>query len=189
VRAGRPHGIEAVERDAESEDEAPPIAAGADPRPSSDAHVPTGERRWSRSPFDWRASVRLRVRVRRFSLDQQVARGADPRSNAALAERARELCRPELRRALAGELERVLEAAKLPGYWLVAPLNRSAIAECRPLLLDLVQDLGSTGPVHARGVALVRLLLRDGRSPIYAPSPSPNLEEELRRARAALLLE
>jgi hypothetical protein len=38
------------------------------------------------------------------------------------------------------------------------------------------------------GVLLVRLLLRDGGSPLYAPAPDGALEFELRRARAALLL-
>jgi hypothetical protein len=190
VRAGRPHGIEAVEREAELEDEAAPEPVGrSDLRDPGPVQAPAGESLRRAAPFDWPASVRFRARLRRFSLDEQLARGADPCSKPTLAQRARELCQPKLRRKLAENIERVVEDANLPSYWLIAPLNRRGITECRPLLLGLAEDLRSTGPVYARGVALVQLLLMDGRSPIYAPSDPRQLEEEVRRARVALMLD
>jgi hypothetical protein len=136
----------------------------------------------------WPVVVRLRVRIRRFSLDGQLARGADPCSSLALACRAQQLCQPTLGRELAGEVEWVVEEARRPGYWRIASLNQPSITECRPLLLGVAQDLRCTGPVYARGVALVRLLLRDGRSPIYSLSEPRRLEGEVRRAAAALYL-
>jgi hypothetical protein len=130
--------------------------------------------------------VRVRVRIRRFSLDGQLAGGADPCSSFALACRAQQLCQPTVRGELAREVEWVVEEACRPGYWRIAPLNRRSITECRPLLLGVAQDLRSTDPLYARGIALVRLLLTDGRSPIYSASESHRLEEELGRAGAAL---
>jgi hypothetical protein len=56
------------------------------------------------------------------------------------------------------------------------------------LLLELAEALRSDGVVYAQGVALARLLLLDGCSPIYAPSEPRWLEAELRRARAALFV-
>jgi hypothetical protein len=136
----------------------------------------------------WPVVVRGRVRIHRFSLDGQLAGGADPCSSLALACRAQQLCQPTVRRELAREVEWVVEEARRPGYWRIAPLNQRSITECRPLLLGVAQDLRCTGPVYARGVALVRLLLRDGRSPIYSPSGPRRLEVEVRRAAAALYL-
>lgn len=137
----------------------------------------------------WPLSVRVRVRLQRFSLDRQLARGADPRSSSALARRAHELCQLKLRRGLATDIERAIEAANVPARQLTAavPVDRRAISECRHLLLGLAEDLRCAGCVYARGVALVRVLLSDGGSPLYARSEPRELEEAIRRARAALM--
>jgi hypothetical protein len=68
------------------------------------------------------------------------------------------------------------------------PLNRRAIRALRPLLLALAAELRAEQPVHADGVAIVRLLLGDGCSPLYGRAKLGELEEELRRARAGLML-
>ena len=134
--------------------------------------------------------VRARVRMRRFSLDQQLARGADPRLDAELARRAKELCQPKLRRRLSEDIERAVEEASVPARLLTAaiPLNRRSVESCRPSLLALAHDLRSPGPVYARGVAQVRRLLIDGASPLYVSSDPYDLEEEVRRAKSALWL-
>jgi hypothetical protein len=147
---------------------------------------------WSGGPgLRWPLSVRTRVRLRRFSLDEQLARGADPSSSLELARRAAELCQPKLRRELSAEIERAVDAASIPARWPTAavPVSSRSVTQSRPLLLELAEDLRCPGPLYARGVALVRLLLRDGGSPLYAPSEPWQLEEEVRRACAALLLD
>jgi hypothetical protein len=53
------------------------------------------------------------------------------------------------------------------------------------LLYDLADELARPAPVEARGIAQVRLLLRDGTGPLYA-EPWPYLAQWLTRARDAL---
>jgi hypothetical protein len=127
----------------------------------------------------------------RFGLDQALARGVDPSTRGRLGHRAVELCEPATRRKIAAQLERAVEAADEPPRPLTVavPLNRVAIRELCPLLFTLAEDLRSEEPMNARGVALARLLLMDGYSPLYGFRPARELEEELRRTRAALLLD
>ena len=145
-------------------------------------------RRGGRSFRAWPVSVRLLVRLRRTSLDRELGAGADPSTNPQLACRARELCRPTLRRRLGVDVERALDAARVPAPLLTASilLDRYSIGECERLLLGLAEELRSDRPVYARGVALTRLLLTDGASPLYAPSEPRRLEAAARSARAAL---
>ena len=92
---------------------------------------------------------------------------------------------------MAAHIERVIEAAAEPRRPLSAavPLNRRAIEETRPLLLTLAEDLRSEDRVSSRGVAILLQLLMDGNSPLYGSVHPGELEEELHRARAALLLD
>jgi hypothetical protein len=159
VGAGRPAGLEAIERDAKRE----PVAGDAAP-------------------------ALRHVRLGCFGLDQALARGDDPSTSRRLSQRARDLCDPAMRRKTAADVERVVQAAEEPPPPLTAavPLNRTAIGELRPLLLTLAEDLRTDGAVSPGGVAIVRLLLRGGSSPLYGSPPVEELEDELRRARAAL---
>jgi hypothetical protein len=133
--------------------------------------------------------VRLRALVLRPSLDRRLAQGGDPTS-APLRLRARQLTSARTRRRLAGLLERAVEEAEGPQNFRgsAVPLNRIEIRRCSGLLYNLAAELSEDQPLTPRGVLLVRGLLRDGGSPLYAPSVDGALEFELRRARAALLL-
>jgi hypothetical protein len=140
-------------------------------------------------------SVKSQVRPRTRllwpgALDRELARGADPFTSPRLARRAAKLCQPRTRNKVAAEIQRVVEAADEPPPLPTAavPLNRCAIRDLRSLLLTLADDLRADEPVSAGGVAMVRQLLRDGSSPLYYPADAGELEEELRRASAALLL-
>lgn len=147
----------------------------------------------SAAPARAALGVRWRARLRRAQLDRLLARGADPLTKPELQWRARQLTSRRNRRRLAKEIERVLDAAKtlplLGGS--AAPLNRVEIAPCRELLEALASDLRGAEPVALRGMALTAQLLHDGCSPLYAPHPPPTegeLETDVRRARAALVL-
>ena len=150
--------------------------------------VDRSDRRSGPSWRAWPVAVRVFVRLHRTSLDRELALGADPCTNPQLACRARELCRPGLRRQLGADVERALDAAGVPAPLLTGsiPLDRYSIRECETSLLGLAEDLRSDRPVYARGVALTRLLLTDGDSQIYAPSKPWRLAAAARSARAAL---
>jgi hypothetical protein len=135
--------------------------------------------------------IRLRAWLRCLSLDRRLAAGEPAWASAELRWRAAQLTSARVRRGLATEIDRVLEAAAQPPRprGAAVPLDRSAVLACDDLLRGLAHDLRHAEPVQVRGVALVRQLLRDGGSPLYAAEAERALDESIRRARAALLLD
>ena len=78
-----------------------------------------------------------------------------------------------LRDAFAGSLERAVKDVDRPlrrGGAAVA-VDRPAVAEAAPLLLQLAARLRSAAPVSAEAIGLVRHLVSDGAGPLYARSP------------------
>ena len=94
------------------------------------------------------------------------------------------------RRKLADNLARTLRAAEKPPRPLsaVVPVQRRDVLAARREIERLTDILATPGEVNPRGVVLVQRLLTDGDSPLYAPSPSGELELAVRHATAALLL-
>jgi hypothetical protein len=139
-------------------------------------------------PATW---IRLRAWLQRLSLDNRLAAGEPAWASAELRWRAAQLTSPRARRGLAEEIDRLLEVVAQPPRprGAAAPLDRSAVIACNELIRELAHDLRDAGPVQVRGVALVRQLLRDGGSPLYASDKEGELDTSLRRARAALLLD
>jgi hypothetical protein len=125
-------------------------------------------------------------------LDRRLAAGASPGESAGLRRRARKLTSKRRRRELAAAIFRLVDEADGPAkpFSAAVPIQRRAVDACRELLLMVAEDLEDTGlRVNPKGVALVDQLLRDGGSPVYAPLGERALEEAVRHARAALLLE
>ena len=88
--------------------------------------------------------------------------------------------------ALKREVEHVLrdlDPAKLPS---ASPLRRPAARANEPQLRRLADRLGESRPVTARGVLLVRSLLHDGGSPLYAEDAGLVLPRALTRVLGAL---
>lgn len=112
---------------------------------------------------------RAHTRLRGRHLDHELAQGIDPRANPALALRARLLLCPASRTRIADSLDDVLRSAAEPARLSArVPLRRRAILEARPELESLSAELRVDDECGARGVALARLLLIDGASPLYA---------------------
>jgi hypothetical protein len=135
----------------------------------------------ARVPLRARLSARLGFAAR----DAALAAGADPDTSAALALRARRLIAPRTRRRLAASLRR----------WVAAAGGRRGPHEVRPgpqvadaagVLLALADRLEARGPVEARGVALVSVLLSDGRGPLHSRHGTEPLVSAARAAAAAL---
>jgi hypothetical protein len=120
-------------------------------------------------PPRW-ASVRARIsaRLRGRELDEQLAVGADPLTDPALAARASWLRARWNRARIADGLDRALRTALEP-YVLSAqaPFDSEAIIAARPELHALSAELRDDEEVRARGVAMARLLLVDPMSPLY----------------------
>lgn len=161
--------------------------------------------------------LRSSVWLRRRTLDNMLAQGADPSDAPQLARRAAQLTSSRHRRSLAVGIERALREAERPRRALspAVPLQRHAILRARVPLARLAAELRgddpeslsgarpalstgdpATGSIEdmtdelfaARGVALVQRLLTDGDSPLYTPYPSGELELAVRHANAALLM-
>jgi hypothetical protein len=133
-----------------------------------------------------RATLRLRVVLRRSRLDTELASAVDPYSTLALAMRAAQLVRPRFRRRLADSFERVLselDAGPARSFSAAVPFVREQVGEARGTLLALVETLRSAERVHPRGVALASKLLTDpGSSPLYVRSARGALELKLQAA-------
>ena len=100
--------------------------------------------------------------------------------------RCDELTSPASLDSLKREVEHViadLDPARLPS---ASPLRRAAARANEPLLRAIADRLGRSRPVTARGVLLVRSLLRDGGSPLYADDAALLLPRALTRVLGAL---
>ncbi len=98
--------------------------------------------------------------------------------------RTLELATPAARRGLAREVEQTLretDPARLPS---ASPLRRGVARRHRELLLRIEERMLDGCPVAARGVLLLRRLLREPASPLYDEHAG-----DLSRALARVLLE
>jgi hypothetical protein len=120
-------------------------------------------------------------------LDQALARGATPETNAAVGLRAQALVARRTRRELGRTLERILVQPSGPsplGSRLQAPPDR--VSAARGDLKLLARRLLDTGPVDARGVARTRVLLSDAGGPLFWHRSREDLRARVQEAIEAL---
>ena len=128
---------------------------------------------------------RLAAHLHAHALDAELAGGARPDSTPALAVRASALSRPSARADLARSLNHVVREAgahrpRLRGQ---VPVLRSEILAAAAELGAVARRLVAPGAIAPGGVAAVRLLLSDGRGPLYLSRAG----EDLRVAAVRLL--
>ena len=89
---------------------------------------------------------------------------------------------------LADGIHRVLAEARGSRRLFVAqvPLCRRGVLAAADQLEELAARLVAPGPLSARGIAQVRLLLTDGRSPLYFGATTEGLRAAVSRALADL---
>ena len=107
-----------------------------------------------------------------MSLDREIAAGRPCASSAELAMRAGQLTQPRTLRQLACGLRRVVAYVDRAGsgpVFTAVVIDRAAVAASRHAILGLSERLEGGAPVSPRGVALVRILLSDGLSPLFDP--------------------
>jgi hypothetical protein len=119
---------------------------------------------------------RLLARLRSGELDLQLAAGRSPDATIGLALRACALEGMRERRQLAQAVRRIVAAAAPDSSARpVVPLCRERIRDSSAELGELVDSLLTPGPVSARGVAQVRVLVSSPRSPVYNRSSCTDL--------------
>jgi hypothetical protein len=135
-----------------------------------------------------RTSLTLVARWQAGQLDRRLAAGASPSANALLAIHAERITGRRSRSRVAAGLARALRDAQAarPGFSAAVRPHRGEVVAARVVLETLERRLRAAEPVSPRGVALLRLLLTDGASPLYRPGESGTLGSDLRAAAAAL---
>jgi hypothetical protein len=165
----------------------PGIPAGRESAGSGIA-APAPSRR--RGPARRRPRLRLALSVWRHGteLDRALAAGEDPWASDALALRARALTRRRSRRRVADGMAGVLRSGRdgHPGFTAAVRPRSEDVLQAADLIGSIERRLRGPGPVTARGVALIRLLLIDGNGPLYRPDDEGALGSRLRSAAAAL---
>jgi hypothetical protein len=142
------------------------------PRPRRRPSLPAGLLAW------WQAA----------ELDRLLATGATPAGTAALAARANRITGRRSRRQIADGLARARRSARdrAPGWSAAIQPHKEEILAARVVLNALDRRLRASEPVSARGMAMLRTLLTDGGSALYAPMARGALGSELRAVAAAL---
>jgi hypothetical protein len=129
--------------------------------------------------------ARAAARVRAGALDRALMAGADPSSSPQLAARACALTSRRTRAAIANGIERVVKAAWEPAAHSRVTPRRTSVKSAAGELDELAGLLRSRSPLYARGIAMLRGLLRDGAGPVYTGEPE-QLAASLAEARIAL---
>ena len=135
--------------------------------------------------------TRVRARLRRSVLDRRLAAGEPPWASLELSWRAAELTAQGERRALADQIDALVDEVIAPPRprGAAAPVDRDGVRACLQLFVELADDLRRAERIQPQGVALLRVLLRDGGSALYSPGASRALQIALSEARDALLLD
>jgi hypothetical protein len=130
---------------------------------------------------------RFLARAHADHLDTRLAGGASPDDTLGLALRAQMLERAATRRHLALAAQRVMSvAARGNAARVSVPICRDRVLASYAEFSELVERLQATGPVSARGMALVRALFIDAGSPLYNRGNSCDLRASVRAAADAL---
>jgi hypothetical protein len=116
-----------------------------------------------------RPSLRARVtaRINAHAYDRQLSVGARPEPGSPLSAHRDRIVSPKERHAVADTLRQVVDCAVVATVSLRIPLNDADILASADLIDRIAQHLESVDPVGERGIARLRLLLADGRGPLY----------------------
>lgn len=132
--------------------------------------------------------IRIRARLRRRTLDDELARGADPSASPERSLRAEQLRSPGERLKLANTLVEAVGGARVNhlGPFRAKLRERdAAVRGSAEEVLALARRLRDGEPIDVRGAAMASRLLHDGSSPFHGASVS-ELRAALCSAYAAL---
>ncbi len=125
------------------------------------------ERREAAAPASW--TTRLSARLFATRHDGEVEAGIIPIGGSPLAAHWMRLTSARERRDLAFALcAAVRDARSSQGHRSPrAPVNAAAVRQATGVIDEVLERLTGATPVRARGMARLRLLLADGRGPLY----------------------
>lgn len=151
----------------------------------SSAQIRNASQRIEAPRFPLRARLTAKMWANKF--DRMLAVGAAGSARSALAVHAARLTSSEEREAVARSLRRAVDDAKNRRAAVSSrvPLNIPNITAAEDRIDQVTLRLHSPRPVTPRGVARLRLLLADGRGPLYRYGKG-DLEGRLGAALAAL---
>jgi hypothetical protein len=129
--------------------------------------------------------VNLLARLRSDALDRDLIGGADPAASVQLAAHAARITTAAERSELAEFLDHLARSANEPRTLARVRPYRAAARANATELHALAALLRGRGPVYARGVAMLRALIRDGTGPAYTDRDGSMLAAELCSARVA----
>lgn len=121
-------------------------------------------------------------------LDRQLAAGRPPETSLLLAARAQQVASPATCRKLARDWRNVIERTPHPTALFSphAPICSERVRAAATEVQRMLADLNASGPKNARGVAMLRLLLSDGRGPLFDRRCEVDLATALRQAASQL---
>lgn len=125
--------------------------------------------------------VHIAALLRRDGLDRRLIGGADPAEVALLAPRAAQLTRRETRTRLAAALELLVRSAGKPPRRVHVRPSPAAVLSNRDDLLGLAAKLRGANRLHARGLAMLEVLVTDGARPVYTDPGGDELARPPRR--------
>lgn len=132
---------------------------------------------------DFSRRTRLKARFRAHRCDTALECRLAAPAGSTLACHAARITGFEERRQLARSLRSTLRRST--GLTAAVPVDRAAVAANSGLIEQVALRLHAATPVRPRGVARLRLLLSDGRGPLYRPGGG-SLAAQLRGVLAAL---
>jgi hypothetical protein len=135
------------------------------------------------APPPW--SVRLRARLSAARYDRQIEDGVSPAPGSPLALHVARLISSRERDDLARALRLVVHDADRGRLTVRAPVHSAAVRRGEDVIDAVYERLTDSFPVRARGMARLRVLLSDGRGPLYRPGKG-TLTAALRGVLAAL---
>ncbi len=133
--------------------------------------------------------LRLAVLVRRGRLDREIARAVHGRSDQALALRRAQLAGARSQQKTARHLRKVIgyaESAQRARTISAVVIDARAVRGGRRAISQLAERLERGAAVDARGMVLARVLLTDGRSPLFDPACERTIEAAIAEIHDAL---
>jgi hypothetical protein len=130
--------------------------------------------------------VRMRARLWASRYDRQIENGVRPAPDSPLALHTARLTSACERDELANALRIAVHDAYFASHFNTrVPVRSAAVQDCAALIDTVCDRLADPLPVRARGMARLRILLADGRGPLYWPGRG-TLNAELRGVLATL---